>query len=264
MLALILREAGLRSVVHRRRRRERDRHRRGVDRRRVVRRRSRRERRHASSSSPLEAAIVTNVEADHLEHYGELRRARRGRSDEFLSRRTVRSSCAPTTPSRPGSAGAGRRDARTARADDADYRIVDARAERRRTALHVARTAVELARARSAFPCRALHMRRERVRGAIADGSRARCAVRRRAHARSRDSAAWRAGSSSAASAAASPSSTTTRTCPARSPRCSTRPARAATTGAASSPCSSRTATGVRRSCRTSTAMRSSMPTSWC
>ena len=99
MLALALRRGGLRPVVHRRRRGQRDRQRRGVGRHGewfVV---------EADESDgtflelPAEVVVVTNVEPDHLDHYGDARRPhRRLRPLPRPGRRASRW-CAPTTRS---------------------------------------------------------------------------------------------------------------------------------------------------------------------
>ena len=69
MLSLILVHAGLRPVLPHRRRCQRDRHQRRVGHRRVAGARGRRELRHLPDPRP-EIAMVTNVEPDHLDHYG--------------------------------------------------------------------------------------------------------------------------------------------------------------------------------------------------
>ena len=50
---------------------------------------------------PLAGTIVTNVEADHLDHYGTLRRRRRRASTATWPGRRAQGRCAPTTRSRP-------------------------------------------------------------------------------------------------------------------------------------------------------------------
>ncbi len=88
---------GLQPVVHHRRRRQRDRQRRGLGRRRAG-SWSRPTRATARSSScPAHAAVVTNVEADHLEYYGGFEALRGGLRP--VPRRTHRAPawCAPTT-----------------------------------------------------------------------------------------------------------------------------------------------------------------------
>ena len=47
---------------------------------------------------PAEIVVVTNVEADHLDHYGDARRHHRGASTASSPRPPARGSCAPTSP----------------------------------------------------------------------------------------------------------------------------------------------------------------------
>ena len=100
MLALVLTQAGLRPVVHHRRRRERDRQRGDLGRRRVVRGRGRRERRHLRRAS-ARRVVVTNVEARPPGVPRFVRSVARGVRSLLVGASRARSSCAPTTRSRP-------------------------------------------------------------------------------------------------------------------------------------------------------------------
>ena len=147
-----------------------------------------------------EAAIVTNVEPDHLDHYGGFDAARRARSSASSTRCRARSSAAPTTRSAPRSPRAGRASAPTVTHADADYRIVDYRRRpdgARFTLVARRRTLGELV-----VPLGGQGRDERDRRGG--DGARARRRVRRRRRARCAASAASPAASSTAASATAS------------------------------------------------------------
>ena len=198
MLALILREAGLRAVVHHRRRRQRGRHRRGAGTT-ASGSWSRPTRATApSSSSRADGAVVTNVEPDHLDHYGDFA-ALVDAFDRFLAEAPGPRSCAPTTRW-PRPLGRGRAAHVTyGTADDADYRIVDVRAGRDGVGSASTATARRSATidAAGARPAQRPQRRRRRWRSALELGVPFEAAVAGRWPA----SAAWPAASSSAASA---------------------------------------------------------------
>ena len=209
-------EAGLRPVVHHRRRRQRD--------------------RHAARSGPTaswfvveadesdgtflelprQAAVVTNVEPDHLEHYGAFE-ALQAAFDRFLGGdRRAAASCAPTTRGR-GQLGAahGARHLRHVRR----RRLPHGRPRAGRGGalgfrlVHDGGTVGEVQ-----LPVAGPAQRPQRGCAAVAMGLRARRALRGRARPRWPASAAWPAASSTGARSTASPSSTTTPTCPPRWP----------------------------------------------
>ncbi len=260
MLALVLRRGGPAPVVHHRRRGQRDRQRRGVGRRRPGSwsRPTRATARSSSSrarpwSSPTSSPTTSTTTA------ASTRWSPRSTAS-WPSTPGPAASCAPTIPSRRASAGP--HGAVTyGTASDADYRIVDARAGRRRAVASGSCTTAESS-ARSRLPVPGPAQRPQRGRGA---GDRpSRSARRSRPAARaSAATPAWPAGSSSGASATASRSSTTTPTCPARSRAALGRRPRAAT-GDGSCACSSRTATAARPPCGATSPTRSSTPTCSC
>ena len=209
---MILAEAGLRSELRHRRRRQRDRHGRALDRRRVVRGRGRRERRHPPRAAAA-GTILTNVEADHLDHYGTFDAIVAGFDRYLAAGRRARRCSAPTTRSRAELAGPPRRRHLRHRRRRADYRAVDVgSAERGSCASPSSATATALGDGRAAAARRAQRAQRHSARrdGRCASASpfearRARAGpLRRRGpplrHPRRRT--------------AASPSSTTTPTCP--------------------------------------------------
>ena len=214
-----------------------------------------------SSSCRAEVAIVTNVEPDHLDHYGDVRRARGARSTRFLAEAPGPRVVCADDPMAARLGATPRRRSPTARATAADYRIGRPRGRARRRRVH-ARARRRAGSATVALPVPGLHNARNAAAalamalelGAPFDaaGARARRASR-----------ASPAASSSAASAAASPSSTTTPTSRARSrPRSPRRadggwrPGRRA--------CSSPTATAAPRRCGRTSPTRSSTPTCSC
>ena len=196
MLALILVEAGLRPVVHHRRRGQRDRHRRGrgttgewlvVE---------------ADESDGTflelraEVAIVTNVEPDHLDHYGgfdaaarRLRPLRRRRARPARGR-------APTTPSarRPRPPPPARVDLRRT-PPDADYRMRRRRRWPGRRRRSTWCSGGERARRGRAARARGLHNAAQRRAAAGRSALRARRAVRGRRRPRWPASPAWPAAS---------------------------------------------------------------------
>ena len=214
MLALILRAAGWHPSFVDRRRRQRGRHQRGVRRRRVARRRGRRERRHVPRARRPRPPIVTSVEPDHLDHYGDFaalvaafervrRRACPGRvcvcaDDDGRARGIARATrrgtssptASPTTPTTASSTYAGGRGGTRSRSCATASRsaIVELPVPGRHNAANAAGAAAMALELGVPFD---------------AVAARARAA-----------SAGSRAASSSAASATASPSSTTTRTSP--------------------------------------------------
>ena len=232
------------SVVHHRRRGQRDRHRRGVGR--AASGSSSRPTRATapSSSSPPRPRVVTNVEADHLDHYGDLD-ALVDAFDRFLAAAPGPRVVVRRRPGR-GRGSAARHGAITyGTAADADYRIVDvdARPDRRPVRASSA-TATRLGEVD--LPVPGLHNARNAA-GALAvalelgvpfDGGRRRPRPVRRASP---------AASSSGARPTASPSSTTTPTSRPRSRPRSPPPARAG--GGGSCACSSPTATAAPRPC---------------
>ena len=191
---------------------------------------------------PLDGTILTNVEIDHLDHYGTVRRHRRGlrpttsrqipgpkvlcADDDpvgVAARHGRDGASSPTAPRDVARDVPGRRDRRRRRLD----------APLRRSSVTASRSARSRCRCAASTTCATP---RRRIAMALEIG------VPFDAVARARPgSAASPAGSTSAASTAGRPSSTTTPTSRPRSPPCSAPPATAATAGSGSSRCSNRT-----------------------
>ena len=100
---------------------------------------------------PAEHVVVTNVEADHLDYYGDARRDRGGVRPVPRPRRAPRS-CAPTIRSPPSSAAAHGRGRCTGRATTPRCRIVDARTERAGAAFGIVRDGDALGEIRLPVP----------------------------------------------------------------------------------------------------------------
>ena len=247
------------SVVHHRRRRHRHGHRRPVDGRRVAGRRGRRERRHASR-----AAAVRHDPAER--RGGSSRLLRHGGRDRHQLRPVPRADGGPEGAvhrrSRLRRAGvAARARSPTERRQAADYRAVDISSDHGSNSFTVVHRGTHARHRRPAVardPQRAQRARRV-GHGRSRSGSTSTSPPRR-----SPSSAASLVASTSVASTPAQRWSTTTRTCRARSARCSRRRAPVATVGDDSLPCSSPIASTAWPSCRRRTATRSSMPTSSC
>ncbi len=207
---------------------------------------------------PLHGTILTNVETDHLDHYGSfecivagfdryLRQVAGPKvvcGDDPVAARLAAEHGAITYGTSKGVDVPRGRRARHPR--HADVRDRTGGRTSRRHRLAVARAS----------------QRAQRRRG-VGDGGRDRCRSRRWRRTRSPSSAVSPAGSTSAVRMGVRRSSTTTPTFRRRSRPSSTRPATATTVGAASWPSSSRTGTTAWPRSRPTTATRSVTPTSW-
>ena len=211
---------------------------------------------------PLHGTILTNVEVDHLDHYGTFEAIVDG-FDRYLAQVPGPKVLCVDDPRVPPLAASRTARSPTAPSPTPTYVAVDVDAERRR--VHVRRRAPRRARSATCrLPLRGVHNVRNAT-GALAMAVEHRRAVRRGRGARSPSSAAWPAASTSAASTAAPRSSTTTPTCPPRSPPCSlrrTRQRRRLAAGGRRVPAQPLQPHG--RACGPSTATRSSTPTWWC
>ena len=213
---------------------------------------------------PLYATILTNVEADHLDHYGSLDGIVAG-FDTYLGQITGPKVVCGDDPI--GRALADRHGGVTYGLDATnDVRAVDVEpssgsfefALERRIGTDAWERLGEIA-----LPLRGLH-NVANATGAAAMALEVGVAFDDIAGMRSRGSAALPAGSTFAAPTGVPPSSTTTPTCRRRSTRSWQRLAAAETHGNAWSRCSSRIATTGSPRCGRSTAGRSSRPTSSC
>ena len=161
-----------------------------------------------SCSSRPTAAIVTNVEPDHLDHYGGFDRARAPRSNVSSTRSRVRSCAAPTTRSAASIAASRPRHPHVRRRiPTPTTAIVDYRGGPEGCRFTLVADGEPARRARRAARREGRDERGRRGR----DRARARRRVRRQSSARCAASVASRAASSTAASATGSRSSTTTR-----------------------------------------------------
>ena len=208
---------------------------------------------------PLHGTILTNVETDHLDHYGSFECIVAG-FDRYLRQVAgPKVVCGDDPVAARLAADHGAITYGTS--EGVDVRAVDVRATHGTLTFAIERAGEHLVDIVAAAARAAQRAQRDRGAG---DGGRDRRRSRGGGRRRSPSSAASPAGSTSAASMAARRSSTTTPTCRRRSPPSSTPPVAATTGGAASSPCSSRTGTTAWPRSGPTTATRSATPTSSC